>query len=429
MSTRGGRASAGAIWIVCLALGLGPSGVAAADDSRVTLTHPRSSWSLILDLPGFKIGPPKIFHDGTQVWFEADHRPTGLMLTAFVEETKHGRDAESCRKYYLKKVSRPEIKRSNSTRGDLALSEYLVEAHEGERIDHKHLNAYLGRDGFCADLHISKMHFAPDDRGLFDAVLDTVTIAPAADDERQRAARYLPSGGPGGDLLIQALSHVKDKDFEAADALLGGLCPWPGGRPITKNLDKNPPCQTRAFVFAEVRGITKGKDLALSYWLLGDRERQAKHWDEAQAFMEVSVDRNPGDPQTWYWLGQVLREKQDPEAAVSAFRKALDLDPKDATTMYWLATSLMDLGKLDEADAMLDRVAATDSKEVRVWFRRGQIQMKRGAYEEAVAAFEKAKSFGVDAKRVEEEIESCRKAMAAQRPPGTGETPAPNPRR
>src|SRR2546426_9055143 len=372
MCNRGCKTTTGAFAIAGLVLGLGSPAAAAAGDSHVTLTHPRSPWSLVVDLPGFQIGPPKIFRDQTQVWFKADHGPTGLILTAFVEETRHGRDAESCQKYYLKKVSPTETKRSNSRRGDMALSEYLVEENEGKRVDHRHVNAYLGRDGFCADLHISKSRYAPDDKALFDAVLDTVRIAPAADEERQLAARYAPSGGPSADLLIEALGHLKDRDFGAADALLSGLCPWPGGRPITKDLDKHPYCQARAFVFAEVKGITPGKDLALSYWLMGDRERKAEHWDEAQAFMEVSLDRNPGDSQTWYWLGQVLRGKQDLEAADAAFRKALELDPKDATTMYWLGTNLMDQGKLDEADAMLDRVAASDEKEVRVWFRRGQ---------------------------------------------------------
>jgi tetratricopeptide (TPR) repeat protein len=108
------------------------------------------------------------------------------------------------------------------------------------------------------------------------------------------------------------------------------------------------------------------------------------------------------------------RAKKDLDAAADAFARALQIKPDDATTMYWLATNLMDQGKLSDAEAMLDRTQEADPKEVRIWYRRGQIQMQRAEYERAIKSFERAKSLGVDAKMVRQKIQECREALARQ---------------
>ncbi len=368
-----------------------------------------------MELPGFSFETPKVFRDHRQVWVEANNDDAGVTLTAFIEKVPDARDASSCRKHYAKSLKDSHVHVSTSERGEMALAEYEI-AWQGSAVtNQRHLHAYLHREGFCVDLHLSKAPFKAGEEGLFTAVLDASQIGPATDDELTRAASYSPSSGPGEELVLEAGQKLRAKDFVAADALLSPLCPWEDKKISAKDRVASPECSLRIAATGEARGIKNPKELALIYWRAADMMQKEKGYlDAAQVLFEKSLDLDPNDSATWYSLGQLHRDKQSLDAAAEAFTRALQLKPGDPDTLYWLATNQMDQGKLAEAEATLQRVLDVDPKYGRVWYRKGQIQMKRGDYKEAIESFNKAKSSGVDPKKVRERIDECTAALSKQ---------------
>jgi predicted negative regulator of RcsB-dependent stress response len=376
------------------------------------LTHPDSSWSLHLDLAGFQVNGPWLYRNGRQVWAKASSEETGVILTAFVEKVPKARHASDCRDQYLKKVKGARRRMSLSARGEMALAESSSTEEPFEQGQQKHLRAYLHRDGFCMDVHLSKQPFLRDDQKLFWTVLDGLAIVPAAEAERARASAYPLSSGPGDQVLLEAAQKLRAGDFAAADGLLSVLCPDTMRR--SRESTASPNCSLRIAGIAEARKISQGKDLALQYWRAGDLLAKDGRPDAALETYRKSLDIRPDDPDTWYSIGHVLRETHDLEAAGAAFARALELRPNDATAMYWLATNLMDQGRLADAEAMLEQVLQADPKEVRVWYRRGEIQMKRGDYTRAIESFEKAQELGVVAAKIRAKVKECRRALDRQ---------------
>src|SRR5262249_1039519 len=139
----------------------------------------------------------------------------------------------------------------------------------------------------------------------------------------------------------------------------------------------SPECSLRIAETGEARGISSGKGLALMYWRAADKmQKERGYLDAAQVLFEKSLDIDPNDSDTWYSLGHLHRDKQNLDAAAEAFIHALQLKPGDPDTLYWLATNQMDQGKLAEAEGTLQRVLDVDPKYGKVWYRKGQIQMK-----------------------------------------------------
>jgi tetratricopeptide (TPR) repeat protein len=225
------------------------------------------------------------------------------------------------------------------------------------------------------------------------------------------------SSGPGEQIVLEAVLKLRAKDYGAADALLTPFCPEVERR--SSQAHRSPDCALRIAGIGEARKLQDDKALANLYWYVGDLLAKDGRPDAALETFRKSLDIRADDPDTWYSIGQVEWDRHDLEAAGTAFARALELRPNDATTLYWLATNLMDQGKLADAEAMLDRVLLADPKEVRVWYRRGEIEMRRGEYAKAIESFEKAKDLGVDAGKVRAKIRECKEALDKQGSPSS----------
>jgi len=378
------------------------------------LTHPDASWSLRLDLPGFEMKPPRIVRDRSQVWVLASSKGTGVNLAVFVEKMTKLRQTSECRDDSLKKMAAARKKMKLSDHNDWALAEDVPAEGPPGQTGRRTLHAYLYHDNFCIDVQLSKEPFLEDDRKLFFVVLDRLSAIPASREEMARATAYVQLSGPAEQIALEAARKLRAKDFAAAEALLLPLCPET--RRLSAEGRTLPDCSLRNAGLAEARNINQGRDLATIYWRAGDLLAKDGRPDAALEVFRKGLDVQPDHADIWYSIGQAQQDRNDHAAAGAAFTKALELRPNDARTMLGLAGTLMAQGKLVEADAMLDRVEKVDPRESQVGFRRGEIQMLRGQYTQAIATFEKAKDRGVAEEKVRAKIKECKDALARQRP-------------
>jgi hypothetical protein len=145
-----------------------PAGVAPL---RVSL--PGLPWALEIRAPGFATERDETRWDDEARYVLATHEETGLLLSVHLEKKARSRSARECRADAGERLKRSplameEVKTSET--GGAALLEYMVR-------DHQHLHAYFARGGICADVHLSKARFAPDDQRLIGAVVSGVRFA------------------------------------------------------------------------------------------------------------------------------------------------------------------------------------------------------------------------------------------------------------
>lgn len=159
------------------------SALAQQDSSnRAEISIPGVPGILQLD-----VGPTKfqtaVTPDGKEVQLRAFDRPDQLGITAFLQRVAFPASAEKCRDKWwpaTKKsapMQRDELDESQ-VRDGIARVEYIIPEFRGNKIHQKTIHAYLGSGDLCAEVHLSKAGFEPDDQRLFEQVLGTVKLLP-----------------------------------------------------------------------------------------------------------------------------------------------------------------------------------------------------------------------------------------------------------
>jgi tetratricopeptide (TPR) repeat protein len=96
------------------------------------------------------------------------------------------------------------------------------------------------------------------------------------------------------------------------------------------------------------------KIVALDYVLLGDY-LDADHW------LTRSLEWNPKDSESWYYLGRTKYNENRFVEAISAFEKCLQLDPKNVKAEDNLGLSYVGLGRNEEAATAYQNAIAWQS--------------------------------------------------------------------
>jgi tetratricopeptide (TPR) repeat protein len=121
--------------------------------------------------------------DGKEVQLRAFDRPDHLGISAFLQRVTFPASAEKCRDEWwpaTKKsapMKRDDLNESLVTDG-IARVEYIVPEYRGNKIHQKTIHAYLGSGNLCAEVHLSKAGFEPNDQKLFEQVLSSVKLLP-----------------------------------------------------------------------------------------------------------------------------------------------------------------------------------------------------------------------------------------------------------
>lgn len=171
--------SALAVFVVALlTLGLSLQAQSGVKD-ELEISLPGKNWALKLDARGFEVEEEEISPDGSARSLFAQNGRTRMVMSVFLEKAPKKGDSKAARAYYwnqAKKSPPRETAAKMRQVGKMAIVEYFIKEYEGEKINQKHLSAFLAKGDIWIDIHLSKVKFKPRDKRLFEAILKTAKI-------------------------------------------------------------------------------------------------------------------------------------------------------------------------------------------------------------------------------------------------------------
>jgi tetratricopeptide (TPR) repeat protein len=90
-------------------------------------------------------------------------------------------------------------------------------------------------------------------------------------------------------------------------------------------------------------------------------------------------------------LGASYEQLKKYKDAAAAYRRAADIEPENADAQKALSAALLSDGQLDEAQKVLNAIAAADPSDAQTQIRIAEIQRRKGNYNEALATLEKVR--------------------------------------
>lgn len=149
------------------------------EEKALTVSLSGAGWTLDIPAKGFHVEKDQISHDERSRYLSAGSKAASVELSVRLEKGPP-RSSGECRDYYwdnLRKRSPLKITDVKmSERGRMALVEYVVKEYQGIQINQKHLNAYLGRNDTCVDIHVSKIQFRPGEESLLNSIVDGARV-------------------------------------------------------------------------------------------------------------------------------------------------------------------------------------------------------------------------------------------------------------
>jgi hypothetical protein len=146
---------------------------------KYSIRLPGKNWALSLSIPGYKVDKEEARGDQTGIMMVGSHEGRTIILSLFLEREKKPLNSEQCRKKYFEGALGSPYKKSDVRRweaGAVALGQYLLTVREIPGFGQMHMNAYLGEEDVCIDLHLSKVNFDEADRPLFEEVFSSLRI-------------------------------------------------------------------------------------------------------------------------------------------------------------------------------------------------------------------------------------------------------------
>lgn len=131
-------------------------------------------------------------------------------------------------------------------------------------------------------------------------------------------------------------------------------------------------------------------DNAVFHENLGRAYRKKGMAKEAERELTEAARLAPNQAAAWATLGHLRAEQKRYEEAAAAYRSALDLDSTSEEAASGLAAALIDGGRLADAETALTKTLDGSPKAAALWNNLGVVRARRGAYAEAIDAFQKA---------------------------------------
>ena len=139
---------------------------------------PDKPWQLLVELPGFNMVPVEQPPGGARAQGTVER--SGLMVSLTLGRSPDDPSARSCRDRDWSVRQKTELGREETTLseagGGRARVEFLLPSPPGESGQEKHVLLYLQRDGVCAVIHLSKLHYTPKDAEDLERLLASVRL-------------------------------------------------------------------------------------------------------------------------------------------------------------------------------------------------------------------------------------------------------------
>ncbi len=152
----------------------GDSGINKFDS--LILSLPSEKWALEVRSPGFKVEDSGIRMNSEGVYFLARNTESMLTISIYIEKAEAPGDSDVCRDTYMKKLKASPFQRKDvkfSKYGSMSVVQYSLGSPFG---DYKHLNAYMVKDGFWIDVHLSSGDVKFKDASKFLSILDSMQV-------------------------------------------------------------------------------------------------------------------------------------------------------------------------------------------------------------------------------------------------------------
>jgi tetratricopeptide (TPR) repeat protein len=168
--------------------------------------------------------------DGKEVQLQAFGRPDKLAISAFLQRVEFPASPEKCRDEWWPgtkkavKMQREDLQETVVKDG-IARVEFIVPEFQGLKVQQKDMHAYLGSGNLCAEIHLSKVGFRPEDSKLFEDVLASVKLSP--DLSRAEAQAENPGQSEDHDssyyFALGSKFYLQQNYSQAEDAYLKAL--------------------------------------------------------------------------------------------------------------------------------------------------------------------------------------------------------------
>ena len=140
------------------------------------LRWPGKSWSVLVDLPGFRVGERPA--DAGSPYALGLHPDTGIAASVVLAPAAGASDAASCREGALAAIvaATPGLAVHRSEALGAARASYALGSGR-TGLPEWHAHAFLFKDGVCATVHASKVGPGPEDEARLEEILSSVRIA------------------------------------------------------------------------------------------------------------------------------------------------------------------------------------------------------------------------------------------------------------
>jgi hypothetical protein len=173
--------------VVLVFLALSAYSFAQKKDNISKIEIPEKTWSLEVSLPGFFVTRNAASRDNQSGRLDAEIESEGYMLTIMWVKTDEKGTSKDLRDLASNNLKQSPVEKdgfAHSEYKDFPMLEYLVKEFRGIKLDQKHHNAYIAKDGVWIDIHLSKVKYKPGDEKRFYALLDSVKFADAKPNEK-----------------------------------------------------------------------------------------------------------------------------------------------------------------------------------------------------------------------------------------------------
>lgn len=147
------------------------------DDNISKIVIPEKNWSLEVSLPDFSVTRNAVSRDNQGGRLDAVIESEGFMLTIMWAKTPQKGTSTDLRDLASNSLKQSPVVKDGFTHSDykdFPMLEYLVKEFQGIKLNQKHYNAYIAKDGVWIDIHLSKVDFKSGDEKRFFALLDSV---------------------------------------------------------------------------------------------------------------------------------------------------------------------------------------------------------------------------------------------------------------
>ncbi len=122
------------------------------------------------------------------------------------------------------------------------------------------------------------------------------------------------------------------------------------------------------------------------------------NYPEAVDYAQRAAQSAPNDAQLWFLLGYAARLAGKSQLSVDAYNHGLRTNPSSLEGMSGLAQTYNAMGRKEEAQALLNRIVASDPKRTGDSILLGEILLQSGEYDKAAASLNRAERMRPDAR-------------------------------